>query len=200
MGRVVSPTPTPLSSGRVVPALVASYDMHGRAVGLFYTQPTVSMKCFKNPMKESCQAGRRCLETSASTVFTRYTRNSEYRTENSNEKPVDNTPGRRVDGRPMPSSIPMKMKTKANQKKKKKKKKKERERERDRAARDPKGHITPQTQSQRHHRIHSKNQKNMEMGWTSSENERQQMDQAVHRMASLERGKIKTTALQKVAG
>ena len=41
VGRVVSPTPTPLSSGRVVPALVASYDMHGRAVGLFYTQPTV---------------------------------------------------------------------------------------------------------------------------------------------------------------
>ena len=40
MGRVVGPTPTPLSSGRVVPALVASYDMHGRAVGLFYTQPT----------------------------------------------------------------------------------------------------------------------------------------------------------------
>ena len=40
MGRIVSPTPTPLSSGRVVPALVASYDMHGRAVGLFYTQPT----------------------------------------------------------------------------------------------------------------------------------------------------------------
>ena len=40
MGRVVSPTPTPLSSGIVVPALVASYDMHGRAVGLFYTQPT----------------------------------------------------------------------------------------------------------------------------------------------------------------
>ena len=40
MGRVVSPTPTPLSSGQVVPALVASYDMHGRAVGLFYTQPT----------------------------------------------------------------------------------------------------------------------------------------------------------------
>ena len=40
MGRVVSPTPTPLSSGRVVPALVSSYDMHGRAVGLFYTQPT----------------------------------------------------------------------------------------------------------------------------------------------------------------
>ena len=40
MVRVVSPTPTPLSSGRVGPALVASYDMHGRAVGLFYTQPT----------------------------------------------------------------------------------------------------------------------------------------------------------------
>ena len=40
MGRVVSPTPTPLSSGRVVLALVASYDMHGRAAGLFYTQPT----------------------------------------------------------------------------------------------------------------------------------------------------------------
>ena len=40
MGRVVSPTPTPLSSGQVVPALVASYDMHGRVVGLFYTQPT----------------------------------------------------------------------------------------------------------------------------------------------------------------
>ena len=40
MGRVVSPTPIPLSSGRAVPALVASYDMHGRAVGLFYTQPT----------------------------------------------------------------------------------------------------------------------------------------------------------------
>ena len=32
--------PTPLSSGRVVSALVASYDMHGRAVGLFYTQLT----------------------------------------------------------------------------------------------------------------------------------------------------------------
>ena len=40
MGRVVSPTPTPLSSRPVVPALVASYDMHGRAVGLLYTQPT----------------------------------------------------------------------------------------------------------------------------------------------------------------
>ena len=40
MGRVVSPTPTPLSSGRVVPVLVASYDMRGRAVGLFYTKPT----------------------------------------------------------------------------------------------------------------------------------------------------------------
>ena len=40
MGRVVSPTPTPLSSGRVGPALVTSYNMHGRAVGLFYTQPT----------------------------------------------------------------------------------------------------------------------------------------------------------------
>ena len=40
MGRVVSPTPTPLSSGRAVPALIASYDMHGRAVGLLYTQPT----------------------------------------------------------------------------------------------------------------------------------------------------------------
>ena len=37
---VVSPTPTPLSSGRVGPALVASYDMHGRAVGLFYARPT----------------------------------------------------------------------------------------------------------------------------------------------------------------
>ena len=32
MGRVVRPTPTPLSSGRVAPTLVASYDMHGRAV------------------------------------------------------------------------------------------------------------------------------------------------------------------------
>ena len=40
MGRVVSPTPIPLSPGRILPALVASYDMHGRAVGLFYTQPT----------------------------------------------------------------------------------------------------------------------------------------------------------------
>ena len=55
MGRVVSPTPTPLSSGRVVPALVASYDMHGRAVGLFYTQPigqcvpTMSMKSCVQP-------------------------------------------------------------------------------------------------------------------------------------------------------
>ena len=39
-GRVVSSTQTPLSSGRVGPALVASYDMHGRAVGLFYAQPT----------------------------------------------------------------------------------------------------------------------------------------------------------------
>ena len=37
MGRVVSPTPTILSSRRVGPALVASYNM---AVGLFYTQPT----------------------------------------------------------------------------------------------------------------------------------------------------------------
>ena len=45
MGRVVSPTPTPLSSRRVVPALVASYDMHGRAVGLFYTQPTGQLVC-----------------------------------------------------------------------------------------------------------------------------------------------------------
>ena len=32
MGSFVRPTPTPLSSGRVVPALVTSYDMHGRAV------------------------------------------------------------------------------------------------------------------------------------------------------------------------
>ena len=40
MGRVVCPTLTPLSSRRVGPALVATYDMHGRAVGLFYTQPT----------------------------------------------------------------------------------------------------------------------------------------------------------------
>ena len=47
MGRVVSPTPTPLSSGRVVPALVASYDMHGRAVGLFYTQPTGQRKTWR---------------------------------------------------------------------------------------------------------------------------------------------------------
>ena len=41
-GRVFGPTQTPLSSGRVGPALVASYDvvMHGRAVGLFYAQPT----------------------------------------------------------------------------------------------------------------------------------------------------------------
>ena len=46
MGRVVSPTPTPLSSGRVGPALVASYDMHGRAVGLFYTQPTGQLSMF----------------------------------------------------------------------------------------------------------------------------------------------------------
>ena len=38
--RVVSPTQTPLSSRRVGPALVASYNMCGRAVGLFYTQPT----------------------------------------------------------------------------------------------------------------------------------------------------------------
>ena len=39
-GRVVSPTPTPLSSWRVVPALVTSYDIRGRAVGLSYAQPT----------------------------------------------------------------------------------------------------------------------------------------------------------------
>ena len=51
MGRVVSPTPTPLSSGRVVPALVASYDMHGRAVGLFYTQPTGQKTSHINPLK-----------------------------------------------------------------------------------------------------------------------------------------------------
>ena len=31
---------TPLFSGRVGPALVASYDMHGRAAGLFYVQHT----------------------------------------------------------------------------------------------------------------------------------------------------------------
>ena len=34
------PTPTPLCCARVVPVFVASYDMHCRAVGLFYTQPT----------------------------------------------------------------------------------------------------------------------------------------------------------------
>ena len=34
------PTPTPLCCARVVPVFVASDDMHGRAVGLFYTQPT----------------------------------------------------------------------------------------------------------------------------------------------------------------
>ena len=34
------PTPTSLSCVRIVSALVASYDMHCRAVGLFYTQPT----------------------------------------------------------------------------------------------------------------------------------------------------------------
>ena len=39
-GRVVSPTPTPLFSGRVGAALFAFYDMHGRAVGLFYAEPT----------------------------------------------------------------------------------------------------------------------------------------------------------------
>ena len=44
MGRVASPTPTPLSSGRVGPAFVASFYMHGRAVGLFYTQPTGGKK------------------------------------------------------------------------------------------------------------------------------------------------------------
>ena len=31
---------TPLSSKRVAPALVASYDVHGRTVCLFYAQPT----------------------------------------------------------------------------------------------------------------------------------------------------------------
>ena len=39
-GRVVSPTQTLLSSGWVGPALVVSSDMHGRAAGLFYAQPT----------------------------------------------------------------------------------------------------------------------------------------------------------------
>ena len=34
------PIPTPFSTGGVVPALVTSYDMHGRAVGLFHTQPS----------------------------------------------------------------------------------------------------------------------------------------------------------------
>ena len=34
------PIPTPFSTEGVVPALVTSYDMHGRAVGLFHTQPT----------------------------------------------------------------------------------------------------------------------------------------------------------------
>ena len=60
MGRVVSPTPTPLSSGRVVPALVASYDMHGRAVGLFYTQPT-GQEVLSEPSKSGTQAGRTFL-------------------------------------------------------------------------------------------------------------------------------------------
>ena len=59
MGRVVSPTPTPLSSGRVVPALVTSYDMHGRAVGLFYTQPTghrdIDGERKKKKKKKNCQ-------------------------------------------------------------------------------------------------------------------------------------------------
>ena len=39
-GRVVSPMRTPLFSGQGGPALVVSYDMLGRAVGLFYAQPT----------------------------------------------------------------------------------------------------------------------------------------------------------------
>ena len=39
MGRVVSPTPTPLSLGRVVPALVASYNIHGRAGQGVYSIP-----------------------------------------------------------------------------------------------------------------------------------------------------------------
>ena len=37
------PTPTPFSTGGVVPALVASYDMHDGAVGLFHTQPTKNL-------------------------------------------------------------------------------------------------------------------------------------------------------------
>ena len=38
-GSILYPTPrTTPTRRRVVPALVASYDMHGRAVGLFYTQ------------------------------------------------------------------------------------------------------------------------------------------------------------------
>ena len=59
MGRVVSPTPTPLSSGRVVPALVASYDMHGRAVGLFYTQPTGRHWYDPTPKKKKKKKSRR---------------------------------------------------------------------------------------------------------------------------------------------
>ena len=44
-GRVVSSPPTPLSYGRVGPALVVSYKMHGRAVGLFYFEP-IGQTCY----------------------------------------------------------------------------------------------------------------------------------------------------------
>ena len=38
------------------------------------------------------------------------------------------------------------------------------------------------------------------MGWTYSENDRQQMDQALHRVATKEREKMKRTTKRKVAG
>ena len=67
MGRVVSPTPTPLPSGRVVPALVASYDMHGRAVGLFYTQPT-GQGSFNTTVKPVLLYGAETWRTMAATL------------------------------------------------------------------------------------------------------------------------------------
>ena len=40
----------------------------------------------------------------------------------------------------------------------------------------------------------------MEMGWAYNENESQQMDQKVHRVATHEREKIQRTTQQKMAG
>ena len=58
-----------------------------------------SMKYLKNPNKELSGA----FITSTPTVFVgKISKSKDYRKDTSNEKPVNNTPGQRVDGRPKP--------------------------------------------------------------------------------------------------